>query len=91
MLRPCAAEVTGATTPILGVAGCFKAGGYGQSSGAAVATFYALNILRHPQQPLPVSAAPVGLFNGANISPATSKYASGTTSRLDNLFMTPVA
>jgi hypothetical protein len=27
MLRPCAAEVTGATTPILGVAGYFKAGG----------------------------------------------------------------
>jgi hypothetical protein len=52
MLLPCAAEVTGATdaanTPILGVAGYFKAGVYGQASGAAAATFYALNIL-HPR------------------------------------------
>jgi hypothetical protein len=36
------------STPILGVAGYFKAGVYGQSSGAAVATFYALSILHHP-------------------------------------------
>jgi hypothetical protein len=36
------------STPILGVAGYFKAGVYGQSSDAAVATFYALDILHHP-------------------------------------------